>query len=551
MPVDHDKLRELFVLACDLPESKQAAFVEENCGDGELKKELLDLLKSDGTSGILADEQMAAGINMAVDLAGQTVDRYKLLQQIGEGGFGLVYMAEQFEPVVRKVALKIIKPGMDTRHALARFEAERQALALMEHPNICRVLDAGATTSGHPYFVMELVKGIPINEYCRTEQVSIKERLKLLQSVCHAVQHAHAKGIIHRDLKPSNVMITFHDTVPVPKIIDFGIAKALNQRMTEKTLFTRYGQMLGTPMYMSPEQAEMSGLDIDIRSDVYSLGVLMYELLTDTPPFSREKLQTATYADMIRIIREEEPPTPSRRLTTLGKSNRRPTKNSLAKQAEFRPKIHGDLDRIVMKAIEKDRRRRYETVNELAKDISRHLNDEPVLAGVPSVPYRFQKFVARNRALVIGTAAVLAALLFGLTVSTVGFINANRANQRAELALIDEQKQRSRAEKEEYKSKQALVAERKQRQKVEASLYFQQIARAQRDMASASSLLEQCPEKLRGWEWHYLNRITNPRGDRLRKCQTNREPRAWSSVQMANLSRQVATSGSVRIKKGI
>lgn len=510
MPFDHDKLRDLFVEACDLPTSQQAAFVEENCNDEELKKELLELLQSDGKSGILADDQMASGINFAVDLTGQVIDKYKLLQQIGEGGFGLVYMAEQIEPVQRKVALKIIKPGMDTRHALARFEAERQALALMEHPNICRVLDAGATNLGHPYFVMELVKGVPINTYCRSEQVSVKERLQLLQSVCHAVQHAHSKGIIHRDLKPSNVMITFHDTIPVPKIIDFGIAKALNQRMTEKTLFTRYGQMLGTPMYMSPEQAEMSGLDIDIRSDVYSLGVLMYELLTDTPPFSSEKLQTATYADMIRIIREEEPPTPSRRLTSLSKSGRLSQNGSPAKTIGVNPKIHNDLDRIVMKAIEKDRRRRYETVSELGKDIDRYLNDEPVQAGSPSLGYRMQKFVARNRLLVTSVASILSALLLGLVISTVGFINADSANRRAESALTDEQKQRTRAEREELRAKKALHSEREQRERVESSLYFQQISKAQRELASAQHVLKQCPERFRGWEWHYLNRIAKP-----------------------------------------
>ena len=249
---------------------------------------------------------------------GHEIGRYKLLQKIGEGGFGVVYMAEQHRPVHRKVALKIIKPGMDTKAVVARFEAERQALALMDHANIARVFDGGATESGRPYFVMELVKGVPITDYCDANNLSTDDRLKLFTTVCQAVQHAHQKGIIHRDLKPSNIMITLHDGQPVVKVIDFGVAKATNQQLTEKTLFTAYGQMIGTPQYMSPEQAEMSGLDVDTRSDVYSLGVLLYELLTGTTPLEGERLRTAGYAEMQRIIREEEPPKPSTRLSTVG-----------------------------------------------------------------------------------------------------------------------------------------------------------------------------------------------------------------------------------------
>ena len=510
MPVDFERLRELFIAACDLPPEEQKTFVEK-CSDEEMKEELRKLLKSDGTTdGILAEQKMSSGINLPLDLSGQVVGKYKLLQQIGEGGFGLVYMAEQIEPVKRKVALKVVKPGMDTKHALARFEAERQALALMEHPNICRVLDAGATKLGHPYFVMELVKGVAINEYCRRQELPIKDRLRLIQTVCYAVQHAHSKGIIHRDLKPSNVMITFHDTVPVPKIIDFGISKALNQQMTEKTLFTRYGQMLGTPMYMSPEQAEMSGLDIDIRSDVYSLGVLMYELLTDTPPFSEEKLKTASYADLIRIIREEDPPTPSSRLTSLNKSKYLSRKAPTINQVGLAFQIQNDLDRIVMKAMEKDRTRRYATVNELASDIDRYLNDEPVMAGTPSLTYRSQKFFARNRVLVTSIASVMAALLLGLIFATMGFINARIANNRAEAALKDEQHQRNRAEQEEQKTRQALKNEREQRERVEAGLYFQTISRIQRELASSEQLFERCADRFRGWEWNYLKNIANP-----------------------------------------
>ncbi|MEM7312550.1 MAG: serine/threonine-protein kinase, partial [Planctomycetota bacterium] len=248
----------------------------------------------------------SAETSPGTNLIGRIIGRYKLLEEIGEGGFGVVYMAEQLAPIRRMVAIKVIKPGMDTRAAVARFEAERQALALMDHPNISRVFDAGTTEFGRPYFVMELVKGMPITDFCRGKGVPLRERLKLFQTVCSAVQHAHSKSLIHRDLKPTNVMVTFHDGVPVPKIIDFGISKALNQRLTEKTLFTRYGQMLGTPMYMSPEQAEMSGLDVDIRADIYSLGVLLYELVTGTPPFSHERLKSAPFLDVMKIITEEE-----------------------------------------------------------------------------------------------------------------------------------------------------------------------------------------------------------------------------------------------------
>ncbi len=515
MATDHSRLRELFIEACDLSAAEQNEFIDQKCvDDPELRAELQRLLRSDGaTNGILADDDMSAKLQIPLDLVGQTIDKYKLLQAIGEGGFGIVYMAQQVRPVQRKVALKVIKPGMDTRDALARFEAERQALALMEHPNISRVLDAGSTESGHPFFVMELVKGVPITEYCEKQHVPVRQRLTLFRTVCQAVQHAHSKGIIHRDLKPSNVMITLHDTVPVPKIIDFGISKALNQQLTEKTLFTRYGQMLGTPMYMSPEQAELSGLDIDIRSDVYSLGVLMYELLTGTPPFSAERLQTAAYAELIRIISEEDPPTPSSRLSSLSTSKKLSDGQCKVDYRQLSLQVRGDLDRIVMKALEKDRRRRYDTVNDLARDVQRYMNDEPVTAGSPTIAYRFRKFVRRNRALVTGVSAVLAALLLGLIVSTIGFVNAIAANTRAESALLDEQEQRSRAEKEETKAKAALDREREQRERVENSLYFHRISRAQREQSvsnleTAAMILDECPDNLRGWEWNYLTNVS-------------------------------------------
>jgi serine/threonine protein kinase/tetratricopeptide (TPR) repeat protein len=338
---------------------------------------------------------------------GTVIGRYKLLEKIGEGGMAVVYMAEQQEPIRRKVALKIIKLGMDTRQVIARFEVERQALAMMDHPNIAKVLDAGATETGRPYFVMELVKGVSITEYSDKNNLSTKDRLDLFIQVCNAVQHAHQKGIIHRDIKPSNVMVTHHDGKPIPKVIDFGIAKAINQRLTEKTLFTRYAHIIGTPAYMSPEQAELSDLDIDTRTDIYSLGVLLYELLTGTTPFSEEELRKAGYIEMQRIIREKEPLKPSTKLSTLGDTLTDVAEHRKASPDMLRKLVRGDLDWIVMKSLEKDLARRYETANGLAMDIRRHLEHEPVIARGPSTTYRLQKFLRRHRVQAIAALAMV------------------------------------------------------------------------------------------------------------------------------------------------
>src|SRR6266496_1817347 len=340
----------------------------------------------------------ATGTIPVTEKPGDKIGRYKLLQKIGEGGCGVVYMAEQEEPIRRQVALKVIKLGMDTRQVIARFEAERQALAMMNNPNIAKVLDAGTTVIGRPYFVMELVSGIRITDYCDQNNLSTGDRLGLFTQVCQAIQHAHQKGIIHRDIKPSNILVTLHDGVPVLKVIDFGIAKATEGRLTDKTLFTEFLAFIGTPAYMSPEQAEMSGLDIDTRSDIYSLGVLLYELLTEKTPFDASELLKAGLDEMRRIIREKEPLRPSTRLTAL-------TKEELTTVAKHRqseaPKlinlVRGDLDWIVMKCLEKDRARRYETTNGVAMDIHRHLNSEPVAARPPSNLYRFQKLARRNK----------------------------------------------------------------------------------------------------------------------------------------------------------
>jgi serine/threonine protein kinase len=391
--------------------------------------------------------------DVPLERTGVMIGRYKLLQQIGEGGFGIVFMAEQTEPVQRKVALKIIKAGMDTREVIARFEAERQALALMDHPNIAQVLDGGTTTTGRPFFVMELVRGIPITEYCDQADLSTHERLELFIRVCRAVQHAHQKGVIHRDLKPSNVLVTLHDGEPVPKVIDFGVAKALGQKLTDKTLFTRFEQMIGTPAYMSPEQAALSGLDIDTRSDIYSLGVLLYELLTGVTPLDAETLRQGALDEIRRMIRETDPPKPSTRLLTLGDRLAEVAKHRHVEPAMLSRLVRGDLDWITMKALEKDRQRRYETVNGLAVDLQRHLDNEPVVARPPSNLYRFQKLVRRNKLAFAGASLVTLSLVLGLVATTWQAARATRAEREqarlrgeADKARLLESQSRQRAE---------------------------------------------------------------------------------------------------------
>jgi eukaryotic-like serine/threonine-protein kinase len=387
---------------------------------------------------------------------GTIIGTYKLMELIGEGGMGLVFVAEQQQPIRRRVALKVIKPGMDTRAVIARFEAERQALALMDHPNIAQVHDGGVTPTGRPYFVMELVKGTPITQYCDDNRLTTRERLELFLNVCGAVQHAHHKGIIHRDIKPSNVMVVSHDGTPVAKVIDFGVAKSIGQQLTDKTVYTQFVQLVGTPLYMSPEQAGESGLDVDTRSDIYSLGVLLYELLTGTTPFNRDRLKEASYEEIRRIIREEEPPKPSTRISTLGQAASTVSTRRRSDPTGLRQLIRGELDWIVMKCLEKDRNRRYETANGLAMDVQRYLHDEPVLACPPSAGYRLRKFAHKYRKLLRIAGAFVLLLLLGSAVSIWQAVRATRAEWRALEEQEQALKERDRAEASFHMARDAV-----------------------------------------------------------------------------------------------
>ena len=512
--------------------AERAAFLDGACGgDQDLRRRVDALLSSHEEAGTFLNEPAApvATVDQPItEQPGTQIGPYKLRQQIGEGGMGVVYLAEQSEPVPRRVALKIIKPGMDTRQVIARFEAEKQALAMMDHPNIAKVLDAGATESGRPYFVMELVQGIPITTYCDQQHLTPRERLELFLAVCQAVQHAHQKGIIHRDLKPSNILVALYDGRPVPKVIDFGVAKATGAKLTERTMFTHYGQVVGTLEYMSPEQANLNRPDIDTRSDIYSLGVLLYELLTGATPFDKQRLRSAAFDEMMRIIREEEPPKPSLRLSTLD------TLPSVAANRHLEPKqlsalVRGELDWIVMKALEKDRARRYETATGFVDDIQRYLNDEAVVACPPSATYRFRKFARRNKVAFTTVSSVTVALLLatvGLSVSTAVVSSALKretAARQDKTVALEEKTEALRKESEardaevharEDAERQTVLAT-KRTEALQRSTYNLQLGRVRELWRAhpnqARQLLEdpeRCPEELRDFTWGLYRRLS-------------------------------------------
>jgi serine/threonine protein kinase len=455
MPIDPGRVQAVFLAAVEAKDpAERAAIVNSQCtGDDELRARVEALLRAHDQSGELPDvgtldfagkPQVSVAGPVAAASGKIIADRYRLLEEIGEGGMGTVWVAEQLQPVRRRVALKLIKPGMDSRQVLARFEAERQALAVMDHPNIAKVLDGGVTEQGSPFFAMEYVKGVPITQFCDEARITVEGRLALFVQVCQAVQHAHQKGIVHRDLKPSNILVCLYDGHPVPKVIDFGLAKAINQPLTENTLYTAHGMMVGTPLYMSPEQAEFNNLDVDTRTDIYSLGVILYELLTGTTPLDRQRFKAAAWQEIVRLIKEEEPSKPSTKLSGSG------SLPSVAAQRNLEPAqltrlVRGDLDWIVMKALEKERSRRYETANGLARDLQRYLADEVVEARPTSTTYRLRKFFRRNKGLVRAVAAVFLLLVAGIVGTSWGMLRAERARREAESARLAEAAERQRA----------------------------------------------------------------------------------------------------------
>lgn len=559
----------LFLDALEItsPEEREQ-FLRRACGDDSALRSRIETLleehfADDSLLGRLAVERDAM-VGLGVELSegpGTIVGRYKLLQKIGEGGMGVVYMAEQTAPVVRRVALKIIKLGMDTKQVIARFEAERQALAMMDHPNIAKVLDGGATETGRPYFVMELVQGVPITEFCDKNRLSIQQRLELFIPICQAVQSAHQKGVIHRDIKPSNVLVSLDYGEAAPKVIDFGIAKATNQKLTEKTLFTNYGQMIGTPAYMSPEQAEMSNLDVDTRTDVYSLGALLYELLTGAPPFSSKDLFSVGLLEMQRIIAEEEPVKPSTRVSTMeGERRSAIMKCHGVDPAGLGKLCRGDLDWITMKCLEKDRRRRYETANDLVSDLKRHLNSEPVSAAAPSVTYQFRKLYTKHKIVVRAVAAISTSLIVATVVSGYLAFRMDRLRQDADQLRGEAEAERNRAKSAEQEALSRSID-------LENNLYVSDMlavgdAVEKEEFSRAEQLLlqhrrEPSGRDLRGFEWRFF--WERARGEQLYSYQAHDGSTSSNSalrrsvnrseilqIQIVGKGRQLITYGNDR-----
>ena len=571
---------QLFHQALEFPFAERSAFLAGKCGDDSaLRNRVKGMLRAHGSSGDVRQSKPSAAGNTTiiydpakndpklVESFGQSFDPemielnlkeppvriigpYKILQQIGQGGFGTVFMAEQSVPVRRKVALKILKPGMDSREIIARFEAERQALAMMDHSNIAKVFDGGTTESGHPYFVMELVRGIPITEYCDKAGMVIEERLALFIDLCRAVQHAHQKGIIHRDLKPSNVLVTEQDGRSIVKVIDFGIAKALEQPLTDKTIFTGYSQLLGTPVYMSPEQVALSAVDVDTRSDVYSLGVLLYELITGTTPIDKATISQAGFDDMRRIIREQEPPRPSVRLTSIGTlTHVAPASRYRIQQQRLSDAVRGELDWIVMKAMDKDRNRRYESASALIADIERHLRREPVEACPPSLLYRLRKFSQRNKALLTTTVLVSVAIVVGAAISVWQAIEATQARKladerliaanemlrRVEIARSDANDERDRARRSVEHTRQLLYA---------GDMLLASQSWQRNDVARMRELLSRHVPRaeeadLRGFEWGFLSSQSS-----ILSQEVFRSDRPFHFVRFSPDGRLVAAAGA-------
>jgi len=501
-------------------EEERAAYLDSVCGDDHvLRARIESLLKAHEEAGdfleVPAFDPNATLDNSAViEGPGTRIGRYELLELIGEGGMGLVYLAQQKEPVKRRVALKIVKLGMDTKQVVARFEAERQTLALLEHPNIAHVFDAGTTEAGRPYFVMEYVKGTSITRYCDERKLNIEQRLRLFEQVCEAVHHAHQKGIIHRDIKPSNILVSIHGDKAVPKIIDFGIAKAITQPLTEKTFFTHQGQLLGTPEYMSPEQVDLAIQDIDTRSDIYSLGVVLYELLAGVLPFERESFERAGFAEIQQTIRGLEPASPSIRLTSLGEKAKTIAASRGTQVIALARRLHRELEWIPLKAMRKDRCRRYKSASEMADDIRNYLNGNPLIAGPETAMYRVRKFVRKHAGSVATAALVAVAILLGLVISTAMYFRAEQALEREAAARVQAEQARVRAENAERIAQEQRKLAEERAEDYRRALYVNHLAMAkeaysQKIIRRVGELLESCPADLRGWEWYRLRHIAD------------------------------------------